>query len=191
MISSLSKDFESGQFKLFPILSDHSPIVGFCSQTLVMYIGSYLGQFQSNKYFFQSHFESPTRLISMFYKEKQSILMKTFPNWFFGDDFAFNGISWMYHDLFHVSGEKLHQTLPWIIRERPSRSLQRSKKCGYLLILNVEWIRKLSSHGIHYSKHSKIKSFKSCCRMIHVLNWAKSYTKIFPSLGYIGKLLEL
>ena len=118
-------------------------------------------------------------------------IRKLFSNLVFGDNFAFNGIRWMYHDLFLVSVTKWHPPQLWRVRGRPSNSPWRSMRSGHSLTHSVESIKRLPSNGIFCSKHSRQKSFKFCYKMIRVLNLAKSYTRILPSLGYNGKLPKL
>ena len=139
---------------------------------LNVYMESIQGNFNPINLSFSLILNLPLDSSSCFFEENKVFYKKHFSNLVFGDDFAFNWIRWMYYHLFNVSGGKWQQTMRWRTRERPSRRPQRNRKCGYLLILSAGYIRKLSSNGINYSKHSRIKSFKSCYRMIQVLNWA-------------------
>ena len=57
-----------------------------------------------------------------FYKENKVFFKKKNSNLVFGDDFDFIGIISMSGEIFHVLGEKWHQTLLLRTRERLSSS---------------------------------------------------------------------
>ena len=82
------------------------------------------------------------------YKENNMFYKKSFYNLVFGDDFDFNGIRRMYHDLFSISGTKWYPPLLWQTRERSFKSRWRIKSCGHLLIPSSGLIRKLPSNWI-------------------------------------------
>ena len=117
--------------------------------------------------------------------------MTTFYDLVFGDDFSFIWIRWMSHVVFFVSGSSWHPPHLWRVRRRLLKSPWRSRKYGHSLAESVKSIRIFLSNGMLYSKHFKLNSFKFCYKMIQVWNLVKAFTRIFPSLDYIGQQLEL
>ena len=108
LISGLSEDFESSWFKLSPILSDPSPILGFCSQNLLISTNKLFKTIEIQEIFLSVSFGIyySTHLYVLIQKT-MSFIRKLFSNLIFGDDFTSTGSIWMYHDFFYVLRSKL------------------------------------------------------------------------------------
>ena len=134
---------------------------------------------------------SPSTHFHYFQRKNKVFQSKTFSNLIFGDDFAFDGPIWLYYDSLFVSGSIWNPPPCWRTKENMSGSQSRSKEHGSLLTQNANLRRRSLLIGIHYSKHSRIKISKYCCKIMGAPNWLKKCIRISSSLEYIEKLLGL
>lgn len=126
-----------------------------------------------------------------FLRKNKVFQCKTFSNLVFGDDFAFDGTRWLSYDFIFVSGVIWLPPPCWRTKERPSNNQLRSKECGSLLTQNEKFIRMSLLLGNHYSKHSRIRSSKYCCKMMWALYYVKKCIILPSSLNYIEQLSRL
>ena len=135
------------------------------------------------------HYESWTHLHNLTWKT-MCFVRKLFSNLVSGDDFSCIWIRWASHDLFCVSRTKWHPPQLWRVRERPSKSPQRSRRSGHSLTQIAESIRIFSSKPFQKLSYLEFNMFRASPKVLSQVDLGCSQScQTLPNfLGFVPKL---